>query len=96
MLQYGYSNFRLEILEYFPGDVSLEKSYILGREQYYLDKFKPSYNTCEEAGSSLGRKVDNVTRLKLKQAWLVRLFRASRSPKLRFRFEFFGVCSKYS
>jgi len=74
LLKYGYSNFRLEILEYLPADVSLEKSNIIRREQYYLDKFKPSYNICEQAGSSLGRLVGNTTRFKLKQAWLVRLF----------------------
>ena len=84
LLKYGYTKFRLEILEYFPKDVSLEKSYILGREQYYLNKFKPSYNICEEAGSSLGRKTSDITRFKLKQAWLVRLFQRNRDLGLSF------------
>ncbi len=84
LLKYGYSKFRLEILEYLPVGVSLEKSNIIGKEQYYLNKFKPSYNICEEAGSSLGRKVNNDTRLKLRQAWLIRLFQRSRDLDLSF------------
>lgn len=39
LLKYGYSGFRLEILEY----CSPEKR--LSREQFYLDNFKPEYNT---------------------------------------------------
>ena len=69
LLKYGYSNFRLEILEY------CEKAKILEREQYYLDVLKPTYNICEVAGSSLGRITNNSTRLKLKYVWMVRLFK---------------------
>jgi len=50
ILKYGYSNFSLEILEYCaPEDC-------IGREQYYMDLFKPSYNILPRAGSSLGSK----------------------------------------
>lgn len=50
LLKYGFSNFRLEILEY--GD----KNNVLIREQYYMDMLKPQYNIAELAGSTLGYK----------------------------------------
>lgn len=50
LLKYGFSNFRLEILEY--GD----KNNVLIREQYYMDLLKPQYNIVEIAGSTLGYK----------------------------------------
>jgi len=50
LVKYGYSNFRLKILEYCaPEDV-------LAREQYYIDLIKPEYNILSLAGSSLGYK----------------------------------------
>ena len=48
LLKYGYSNFKLEILEY------CDKDEVLSREQYYLDFLKPEYNILKQAGSSLG------------------------------------------
>lgn len=48
LLKYGYSNFKLEILEY------CSKDEVLAREQYYLDLLKPEYNILKKAGSSLG------------------------------------------
>jgi hypothetical protein len=50
LLIYGFSNFRLEILEY------CDKDDVLKREQYYLDLFKPEYNIVKTAGSTLGYK----------------------------------------
>lgn len=38
LLKYGFSNFRLEILEY------CELKDVLKREQHYLDISKPQYN----------------------------------------------------
>lgn len=69
LLKNGYNKFRLEILEY------CEKAKTLEREQYYLDVLKPTYNICKVAGSSLGRKTNSSTRLKLKYIWMVRLFK---------------------
>jgi len=74
LLKYGYSNFRLEILEYCPPDICLE------REQYYMDLFKPpwpapergragaraEYNILKTAGSSLGFKHSEETLKKLR------------------------------
>lgn len=50
LLKYGFSNFRLEILEYS------DKDNVLKREQYYMDLVKPQYNIVEIAGSTLGYK----------------------------------------
>lgn len=38
LLKYGYSSFKLDILEY------CEPIDLIKREQYYLDKLKPEYN----------------------------------------------------
>ena len=50
LLKHGFSNFRLEILEYC--------SYqdVIKREQYYLNLYKPHYNIATIAGSTLGYK----------------------------------------
>ena len=45
LLKYGYSGFKLEILEYCDPEKCLE------REQYYLDNLKPKYNVLLRAGS---------------------------------------------
>ena len=50
LLKHGFSNFKLEILEYC-GIADLLK-----REQYYMDILKPEYNIVETAGSTLGYK----------------------------------------
>ena len=63
----------MEILE------SNESADIIKREQYYLDLFKPEYNICLIAGSSLGRITNNETRLNLRNAWLVRLYNKNTS-----------------
>ena len=76
LLKYGYSNFRLDILEYCDPTILIE------REQYYLDNLKLEYNILKIAGSfygfkhsiktiermrlaKLGRKHDETTKLKL-------------------------------
>lgn len=48
LIDYGYSNFSLEVLEY------CDKSLLLEREQYYLNLLNPPYNILKIAGSSLG------------------------------------------
>lgn len=55
LLKYGYSAFRLEILEYC--DIGL----LIEREQYYLNLLKPEYNILTIAGSSLGFKHSPAT-----------------------------------
>lgn len=50
LLKYGYAGFRLEILEYCPSSI------VLDREQFYIDKLNPEYNILKIAGSNLGYK----------------------------------------
>ena len=50
LVKYGYSNFKLEILEYSELNILIE------REQYYLDLLNPQYNILKKAGSLLGFK----------------------------------------
>lgn len=50
LLKYGYSKFKLEILEYCEPAVAIE------REQHYLDLLEPEYNILPKAGSRLGHK----------------------------------------
>jgi len=50
LLKYGYSKFKLDILE-FCDPKDLRK-----REQYYIDLLKPEYNVLKIAYSSLGYK----------------------------------------
>ena len=60
ILKYGYSNFRLEILEY------CDLSEAISREQYYLDLLNPEYNILKTAGSRLGSKHSLETLAKFK------------------------------
>lgn len=76
LLKYGYSSFKLDIIEY------CDPAIIVEREQYYFDKLKPEYNILKFARSlygfkhstesieririgHLGRKHSEVTKLKL-------------------------------
>lgn len=45
LLKYDYVGFRLEILEYCPSSI------VLDREQFFIDKFQPEYNILKVAGS---------------------------------------------
>lgn len=60
LLKYGFSNFRLEILEY--GD----KNHVIMREQHYMDLLKPQYNIVEIAGSTLGYKHTTASLTKMR------------------------------
>jgi excinuclease UvrABC nuclease subunit len=59
LLKYGYSNFSLDILEY------CEPNELISREQYYIDKLKPEYNILKKAGSILGFKHSEGTKLRM-------------------------------
>ena len=61
LLKYGYSGFKLEILEYCA------ESEVLNREQYYIDLLKPEYNILKIAGSTLGYKHTEETLAKLRR-----------------------------
>lgn len=55
LIKYGYSSFRLDILEY------CDPSILIKREQYYLDILKPEYNILKKAGSLTGFKHNEAT-----------------------------------
>jgi group I intron endonuclease len=55
LLKYGYSKFKLEILEY------CEPEECIGLEQKGINLFKPEYNILQIAGSSLGFKHSEKT-----------------------------------
>lgn len=59
LLKYGYSNFSLDILEY------CEPSLLITREQHYIDLLNPEYNLLKIAGSRLGFKHSNETKIKM-------------------------------
>lgn len=62
ILKYGYSRFKLEILEY------CEQEDVIKREQYYMDILKPEYNIKKLAGSSLGfeHSAETIEKIRLK------------------------------
>jgi len=62
LIKYGYSNFSLEILEY------CDLADLTGKEQYYLDKLNPRYNTLKIAGSSLGHKHTEETKAQISKS----------------------------
>lgn len=61
ILKNGYSNFRIDILEYCVLEILIE------REQYYLDTLQPEYNILKTAGSLKGFKHSEATIEKLKK-----------------------------
>lgn len=75
LLKYGYSNFKLEILEY------CDKDEVLSREQFYLDLLKPEYNILKKAGSSLGFKHSEETIAKFKEISKNRIYSEERKAK---------------
>lgn len=55
LLKHGYSNFKLDILEY------CDPSVVVQREQYYLDKLELEYKTLKVARSLIGFKHSAIT-----------------------------------
>jgi len=62
LIKYGYANFSVSILEY------CDRCDLTVREQHYLDKFNPQYYILKIAGSSLGFKQSEETKLKISKA----------------------------
>jgi len=75
LLKYGYSNFKLEILEY------CNKDEVIAREQYYLDLLLPKYNILKISGSSLGFKHSEETIAKFKEIAKNRIYSEERKAK---------------
>jgi len=79
LLKYGYSNFTLEIIEY------CEPSDVIDREQFYLDLLQPEYNILSKAGSSLGFKHSEETKIKISEARIGHKHSEETLAKLRAR-----------
>ncbi len=62
LLKYGYSNFKLEILEY------CDKYNSIKREQFYINLINPNYNILKKAGSALGYKHTEEAKKKISEA----------------------------
>jgi group I intron endonuclease len=62
LLKHGYSNFKLEILEYCAPAKCIKI------EQKYINLLKPAYNILKVAGSSLGYKHDDEAKKKISDA----------------------------
>lgn len=63
ILKYGYSNFKLCILEY------CDRKDTIKREQYYMDTFKPEYNILKFAGSNVGfvHSSETIEKIRMKK-----------------------------
>nr|QCW06880.1 hypothetical protein [Drechslerella brochopaga] len=66
LLKYGYSKFKLEILEY------CEPSTVIEKEQNYIDLLNPDYNILKVAGSLFGYKHSPETINKMREIALNR------------------------
>lgn len=62
LLKHGYSNFKLEILEY----CNHLKKELVKREQHYMDILNPEYNVLKTAYSSLLYKHTKISLVKIK------------------------------
>lgn len=58
--KYKVENFKFEVIE------KCDKKDLINKEQYYIDLLKPYYNICKIAGSKLGVKHKEESKLKLK------------------------------
>lgn len=76
LLKNGYSNFKLEVLEY------CKKKDLLNREQYYFDILKPEYNILKTPYSSLGLKHTEETKARMSKLALGRTFSKETLAKL--------------
>jgi group I intron endonuclease len=62
LLKYGYSNFKLEILEY------CKASDVIAREQFYITSLRPEYNQLKTAGSLFGFRHTEETKAQISAA----------------------------
>ena len=76
-MKYGYSEFRLEILEY------CNKEDVIKREQFFLDNLKPEYNILKIAGSRRGFEVLEETKAKISATLTGRVISESTKEKMK-------------
>ncbi len=61
--KYGINNLSFEIVEHVDNKINL-----IFKEQFYIDTLNPRYNICKIAGSCLGRKLSEETKLKISES----------------------------
>ena len=68
-LQNAWNKYGQSIFEFSLIELVLDKSFLIEREQYWIDilrsAIKPNYNICPIAGSTLGVKLNNETKYKM-------------------------------
>jgi len=88
ILKYGYSSFKLDILEY------CDAAFIIDREQYYLDNFKFEYNTLKIARSLAGFKHSTYSINRMRIARLGKSLSESTKLKLSANSQAFALTVK--
>lgn len=68
LLKYGHDGFSLAILEIMGDKGTQSKADILRREQFYIDLYKPTLNLNPRAGSSLGFKHSEESKILIAQS----------------------------
>ena len=66
-LQNHFNKYGLDDLEFIILEVC-DKSNLIVKEQFYIDKFNPEFNMCKIAGSALGIKRSEETKEKVRKA----------------------------
>lgn len=82
LLKYGYENFSILILETYTNE---SNTYILNREQFYLDLLKPIYNVAKIAGNTSGVLHTEETKMKLRELKLGTLLNESAKENMRIK-----------
>lgn len=67
LLQRIYNKYNICDLEFTILERVYDKSKLIEREQFYIDELKPHLNILPKAGSSLGNKLSEETKQKLRQ-----------------------------
>ena len=62
--KYGEDDLLFSVLEHY---ILVDRTFILSREQYYIDTLKPYFNICEIAGNSMGVKRSEEMKEKLRK-----------------------------
>jgi group I intron endonuclease len=74
--KYGINDLQFSILETCPNEKLIE------REQYWIDTLKPEFNICKIAGSTLGIKLSEETKNKMK-ASNKRFYKGKERPEIK-------------
>jgi group I intron endonuclease len=88
LLKYGYSSFKLDILEY------CDCTDIVEREQYYLDHLEPKYNTLKIARSLAGFKHSAAVIKRISETKLGRVRSEATKAKLSYNTQSHAIIAR--